>query len=95
MAEAYVAERVRKGFGPVRIHQELRSRGLGDGLIETHLKRSKQEWLSSMVSAHDKRFGEAPPAGAREKAQRARFLEYRGFPAELIAGFLRGDPGRH
>lgn len=93
MAEAYVAERVRKGFGPLRIRRELRDRGLGDDLIEPHLKRSEQEWLDALVAAHDKRFGRVPPTGPKERAQRARFLEYRGFPADLIAGFLLGGPG--
>jgi len=48
MAEVYVDERVRKGFGPARTFD------------------------------------------AKARAQRARFLEYRGFPAELIADFLNG-----
>ena len=93
MAEAYVAERVRKGFGPVRIRQELRDRGLGDDLIGPHLRRSKQEWLDLMTTAHDMRFGNSPPGGVKERTQRARFLEYRGFPADLIAGFLLDDAG--
>jgi regulatory protein len=33
MAEAYVAGRLRKGFGPLRLRQELRERGLDDDLI--------------------------------------------------------------
>jgi len=91
MVEAYVAERVRKGFGPVRIRQELRRRGLADDLIEPYLARSTQEWHDLMSAAHEKKFGPARPDGAKERAWRARFLEYRGFPAELIAGFLHGD----
>jgi len=91
MAEAYIAERVRKGFGPVRIRQELRQRGLSDDIIEPRLERSLQEWSDLMCAAHDKRFGRVRPDSAKERARRARFLEYRGFPAELIAGFLHGD----
>jgi regulatory protein len=88
MAETYVAERVRKGFGPVRIRHELHRRGLRDDLIEPHLKKPKQEWLESMAAVHDKRFGANRAADTKERARRARFLEYRGFPADLIAGFL-------
>lgn len=91
MIEAYVAERVRKGFGAMRIRQELRQRGLSDELIASYLERSTQEWADSMSKAHDKRFGPARAAGVKERARRARFLEYRGFPAELIAGFLNGE----
>ncbi len=93
MTEAYAAERVRKGFGPVRIRQELHRRGLVDDLIDSHLDKSKQEWLGLMAAAHDKKFGPARVFDAKECARRARFLEYRGFPADLIAAFLRGDDG--
>lgn len=88
--EVYVAERVRKGFGPLRIRQELRHRGLADELIESGLGRSTREWWEAMSAAHDKRFGPAPAANRKTRAQRARFLEYRGFPAELIADLLNG-----
>ena len=91
MAEVYVAERVRKGFGPVRIRQELRQRGLPGELIEPHLDKTRQEWLEVMAAAHDKKFGVTRASDARERAKRSRFLEYRGFPADLIAGFLHGD----
>ncbi|WP_243725232.1 regulatory protein RecX [Candidatus Thiosymbion oneisti] len=90
MAETYVDERVRKGFGPVRIRQELCHRGLAEELIESSLGRSTQEWLAALSKAHDKRFGPGRACDAKARAQRARFLEYRGFPAQLIADFLNG-----
>ena len=88
---AVVAERVRKGFGPMRIRQELRQRGLSDDLIEPHLDRTRQEWLEAVSAAHDKKFGPTRAGDLKERARRSRFLEYRGFPADLIAGFLQGD----
>lgn len=88
MAEVYIDGRVRKGFGPIRIRQELRHRGLDDDLIESSLVRSPQDWSAALSKAHDKRFGPAPARNAKARAQRARFLEYRGFPAGLIADFL-------
>jgi len=91
MAETYVAERVRKGFGPVRIRQELRQRGLPDELIEPHLERTRKEWQEALAAAHDKKFGSTRASNVKERAKRSRFLEYRGFPVDLIAGFLYGD----
>jgi len=90
MVETYVAERVRKGFGPVRIRQELRHRGLPDELIESYLERSPREWVAALSQAHNKRFGPGRACDDKERTKRARFLEYRGFPAELIADFLDG-----
>ena len=91
MAEAYVAERVRKGFGPLRVRQELRSKGLADALIQPALAKSTREWLDLMTAAHDRKFGPERTADPRELTRRARFLEYRGFPAELIGRFLFDD----
>ena len=44
-AEAYVASRRERGYGPVRIEAELRERGVADEVIATHLDDSDQEWL--------------------------------------------------
>jgi regulatory protein len=91
LAETYVAERLNKGFGPLRIRQELRGKGLSDELIAPHLRLAQQDLLALLAAAHDKRFGPAAAAEARERARRGRFLEYRGFPPDLIARFLRGS----
>lgn len=91
MAEVYVAERLRKGFGPLRVRQELRRRGLADALIEPHLDRPPQQWLELMAAVQEKKFGSQRAADRKELARRARFLEHRGFPAELIVRLLHGD----
>ena len=93
LAEAYVAERLHKGFGPLRIRQELRGKGLADDLIAPHLRLDDGDWLGFIAAAHDKRFGPAASGDAKERARRGRFLEYRGFPADLIARFLHGARG--
>lgn len=91
MAEVYVEERLGKGFGPLRVRRELRERGVSDALIDACLDRGADEWLALMARAHARKFGAASAGDARERARRARFLEYRGFPAELIGRFfLRG-----
>jgi len=91
MAEAYVAERLEKGFGPLRVRQELRRRGVADELIDPHLERAESEWLRRLASAHDRKFGARPAGDSKELGRRARFLEYRGFPSDLIGRFLFGD----
>jgi len=92
LVEVYVAERLDKGFGPVRIRFELREKGLSDEQIDPHIELQDEHCLGLIGAAHDHRFG----AGSRDErqtlAKRARFLEYRGFPSHLIARFL--DPAR-
>jgi regulatory protein len=91
LVAAYVAERLDKGFGPVRIRFELREKGLSEALIEPHLAIDDAELLQRITLAHNKRFGDTAMDDPRERARRARFLEYRGFPPQLVARFLSGD----
>jgi regulatory protein len=91
LAEAYVAERLNKGFGPLRVRQELHRKGLSDALIDPHLNLSVEEWRDRIAAVHNKKYGSAPASDAKERARRARFLEYRGFPADLIRRFLAND----
>jgi SOS response regulatory protein OraA/RecX len=41
-----------------------------------------------LQQVHDSKFGQTVPDNRKELAKRARFLEYRGFPGELIGDFL-------
>ncbi|MCU0833615.1 MAG: recombination regulator RecX [Chromatiaceae bacterium] len=89
MAEVYVAERLQKGFGPLRLRQELHERGVADELVDPLLEQDPQDWLARMAQVSAKKFGAGRPADAKEWTRRARFLQYRGFPPELVARFLR------
>ncbi len=89
--EGYVEERLRKGFGPLRIRAELQERGIEAERIAQSLELDDEAWMDVLSHAHDKKFGEAPPSGRAELARRARFLEYRGFTAAQVSRFLRFD----
>jgi regulatory protein len=89
MAELYVAERVRKGFGPLRIRRELRDKGLSDLAIAPHLNLLAEDWSERLAEVYSRRFGPGAPADLQELARRARYLEQRGFPSEAIRRFLR------
>ncbi len=86
--EAFVQSRLRRGWGPLRIRQELAQRGIQGEAVARSLDLGPAEWRALMVAAHDKRFGSAPPADPKERARRARFLEYRGFEVAEIRRFL-------
>ncbi|MCZ6618003.1 MAG: regulatory protein RecX [Gammaproteobacteria bacterium] len=83
-AEAYTHSRVSKGFGPMRIRQDLRQRGIEDELVEHQLTRDAEYWIKIAEGARQKRFkGVAPETRDVWNAQ-ARFLAQRGFPSDLI-----------
>jgi len=92
-AEAFVAERVRRGQGPVRIRVELERRGVSDELIVTHLNVCAAEWVERAEEVRRKKFGAGLPDEFKEKARQARFLQYRGFSGEHIQQVLNGFGG--
>ncbi|MBK1648413.1 hypothetical protein CKO36_07360 [Rhabdochromatium marinum] len=107
MVETYVAERLAKGFGPLRVRAELQARGIEDALIDSHLHLNDERCFELLCRADQQRHGTRPctanpeealanppddrRAQRRALARRARFLEYRGFPAHLIARLLSHD----
>ncbi len=87
--EQYLRSRARKGFGPVRIRQELVQSGVSTELIRSRLDEGQDAWPALMAEVARRKFGDDPPKDYREAARRARFLEYRGFLPDQIRAFLR------
>lgn len=86
-AEAYVRQRVAKGYGPLRIRQELRERGVDDGLIAEALAPWAGQWLEVAAAQHDKHFGRQPE-DRRERARQNRYLQNRGFDFDVIRAII-------
>jgi regulatory protein len=76
--EAYVNFRSKKGFGPLRIEQELKEKGISAALQQEYLD-NKNYWLNIAKEVREKRFGGAVPKEYKDKAKQMRFLHYRGF----------------
>jgi regulatory protein len=86
--EQYIEGRVRKGNGPLRIRAELRERGIDDSQIELGLEAYAEQWPQQLHRIVEQKYGATPAEDRKELARQARFLEYRGFPAELISKCL-------
>lgn len=89
--ESFVAARMRKGQGPVRIRMELKQRGVDAQLIRLHLDDSALDWENLAREVRRKKFGMAKPFEYKEKARQMRFLEYRGFTGEQISRAVDED----
>ncbi|MEW8403877.1 MAG: regulatory protein RecX [Candidatus Thiodiazotropha taylori] len=87
-AESFVESRVRKGQGPLRIGMELRERGISQALIDEVLVPYEDEWQQLLGEVHDAKYGAIRAESNKELAKRARFLESRGFPSEMIRRLL-------
>ena len=87
-AESFVASRIGRGSGPVRIAAELRQRGVADELRESSLAAADENWPARAEAVRAKRFGRNKPRSFAERARQARFLQYRGFRGEHIREVL-------
>ncbi|MEJ2396646.1 MAG: RecX family transcriptional regulator, partial [Candidatus Thiodiazotropha sp.] len=57
-------------------------------LIDRYMEIYEGEWRDLLVQVHHAKFGSERAGESKELAKRARFLEYRGFPGEMIRSFL-------
>ncbi|HID82102.1 MAG TPA: regulatory protein RecX [Chromatiales bacterium] len=89
-AEAYTRARVNKGFGPVRIRQELNDRGVSSELTEQMLTHWSDDWIMLAQQQQQKRF-KCLAEDYTERVRQARFLQHRGFTSEQIWQVLGGD----
>lgn len=87
--EAFIAARIRKGQGPIRIRAELRQRGI-DGEAADAALAEACDWNALAQEVRAGRFGSQPPAQWPERARQSRFLEYRGFTAGQIRASFAG-----
>jgi regulatory protein len=83
-AKAYTRMKMRRGFGPVRIHQELHDRGINAELIEQCLVIDLDAWARLAADVRVKKFGDDVPQDFVGRAKQMRFLQYRGFTTEQI-----------
>lgn len=84
-AEQYLEQRMRKGFGPLRIVREMREKGVPATLLDLVAEVDEDTWLQLMQQALSKKFGAGRQADYKTLMRCARFLEHRGFPASLIS----------
>ncbi len=82
--EVLVDNRIRRGYGPLRIRHELQQRGIDQALIEDTVDVNDPMWLTQLRQVWLKKFGDGTPDNYREWARQARFLQGRGYSAEQI-----------
>jgi len=89
--ETYLHSRLQKGYGPLRLRQELSERGIDDRLIDICLDSLDIDWMDILHSVRQKKFGIKLPGRYSEQAKESRFLQYRGFSADQIRQFYKND----
>ncbi|GJM07660.1 MAG: regulatory protein RecX [marine bacterium B5-7] len=90
-AGAYTRYRRARGYGPVRISQEMRERGLSDDLIGVHIDIDDEDWLRIAAEVLAKKAASANNADPNQRAKLQRFLQYRGFTSAQIRAAMRNE----
>jgi regulatory protein len=85
-AETYVSARQTR-FGSYKLRHDLRARGVSDELIDQVLAEPGEDELVQAKAVWQRKFGR-PPVDAREFAKQARFLQSRGFGADILRKLL-------
>ena len=83
-AEAYIRMRRNKGYGPLRISIELNERGVNEDIVNDYMQVDNAIWLQILKQQYLKKYKGALVTDYNDKAKRIRFLQYRGFPLDMI-----------
>ncbi|MEM7401639.1 MAG: regulatory protein RecX [Pseudomonadota bacterium] len=82
--ESYVNMRRNRGYGPLKIKQELQQRGISSELVNSFVEFNDEIWIDTAYQAYEKKFAAKPLDSANERAKRMRFLQSRGFTGDII-----------
>lgn len=77
-------------FGPLKVAQHLRERGLDEQAIAAGFHAAGEEGIASIESVWKSRFAQRPK-GDRELGRHVRFLQGRGFAIADILRFLKEE----
>lgn len=100
--ERFAASRVRqlagRGYGPSRIRNDLRQQRVEHLISDTMEEAfdSEIDWEAEASVVYEKKYGGAPIEGdwdarQRERGRRLRFMQYRGFGAEVSQRLVNRD----
>lgn len=83
-SESYIRNRIRSGYGPVRIDHELRQRGIDKTEYDYIIAELAGSWLDQIEQVYLRKYNSSRTLTANEWAKRTRFLQQRGFTFEMI-----------
>ncbi len=82
--ETYGRSRIRQGYGPLKISQELSSKGIDKDLIHLFLQQEEENWLPYALNVWQKKSKGNDDLSFEEFQKQQRFLLYRGFGMDTI-----------
>lgn len=87
--ESYCRSRMRQGYGPLKIYQELKNKGIDADLIHCMLNQEQHSLLSHAMEVWQKKSKGKLEFSFLELQKQQRFLLYRGFSMDIIAQVIK------
>jgi regulatory protein len=83
--ESYSRHRIKQGYGPIKIANELKSRGIGAFDLDSVVLEVSEGWNEVLEQVYKKKYpDEKTSLLNKEWLKRCRFLQQRGFSGEMI-----------
>lgn len=82
--ESYSRSRIRQGYGPVKIRQELKNKGIDSDLIQSELDKERDNWMSYALEVWQKKTRGQLDWSFNEIQKHQKFMLYRGFSMDTI-----------
>ncbi|MGF1680809.1 recombination regulator RecX [Photobacterium minamisatsumaniensis] len=90
-AEKTLTNGIAKGWGLLRIRQEMTIKGVHESIIQQLFEEDEFDWFEHAKSVAVRKFGQTEIETLKEKARRFRFMQSRGFDFEQIRYALNID----
>ena len=91
--ESYIRSRIARGYGPLKISNELKEKGIAKELIAQAMQEINLTQTVNIAAIRAKKFGAALPTNAADRAKQIRFLQYKGFSWDQIRSGFKGWEG--
>lgn len=85
----YANSRLRQGYGPLKISQELKVKGIDKELILEKLEQEKDNWLAYALKVWEKKSKGKKDLSFDEMQKLQTFLLYRGFTMDIISQVVK------
>lgn len=95
-AESLIRTRVKQGWGPLRVQQELEQALVATETINELMQAYHEQWSLEIRRVWQKKFKTIKPCDYLEIQKQKKFLHYRGFTSESINAFFQSvDESEH
>jgi len=87
--ENYIRSRIRQGYGPLKISQELKAKRIDSDLIQAELYQERDNWLTHALLVWQKKSKDKEDLSFAEMRKLQTFLLYRGFSMDIITMMMK------